>query len=319
MDAAEILEQLNLRGEMPVEALRAADAGRAELLPLFLRTIEQFPQEASTPAERRQLFWIFHLLGQWRETSAYRPLATLLRGPPDVIQDTFDQAIDRTIHRVMAQVFDGDPLPLYAIVGDEEADEFVRARMCETVALVAIRGALPREEAARFLQACFSDLKPMRGDLVWDGWQTAIALLGLTELEPLVMRAFRRGSISADWLRIRNFEDDLRRGVKNPTAPWQQETDYAPFVDTIAELADWDGYGPEPYGDEDVDEIDAASSGEFTRPPGPSTQSFKPAVISYKVNPYKNVGRNDPCPCGNGKKYKKCCLNKPVEVQAATN
>ncbi len=24
----------------------------------------------------------------------------------------------------------------------------------------------------------------------------------------------------------------------------------------------------------------------------------------------KNVGRNDPCPCGSGKKYKKCCLNK---------
>jgi len=25
---------------------------------------------------------------------------------------------------------------------------------------------------------------------------------------------------------------------------------------------------------------------------------------------YKNVGRNDPCPCGSGKKYKKCCLGK---------
>jgi uncharacterized protein YecA (UPF0149 family) len=22
------------------------------------------------------------------------------------------------------------------------------------------------------------------------------------------------------------------------------------------------------------------------------------------------VGRNEPCPCGSGKKYKKCCLNK---------
>lgn len=22
------------------------------------------------------------------------------------------------------------------------------------------------------------------------------------------------------------------------------------------------------------------------------------------------VGRNDPCPCGSGKKYKKCCLDK---------
>ena len=29
-----------------------------------------------------------------------------------------------------------------------------------------------------------------------------------------------------------------------------------------------------------------------------------------------SVGRNDPCPCGSGKKYKKCCLNKPAEVEA---
>ena len=24
----------------------------------------------------------------------------------------------------------------------------------------------------------------------------------------------------------------------------------------------------------------------------------------------KKIGRNDPCPCGSGKKYKHCCLNK---------
>jgi hypothetical protein len=28
----------------------------------------------------------------------------------------------------------------------------------------------------------------------------------------------------------------------------------------------------------------------------------------------KEVGRNDPCPCGSGKKYKKCCAQKsPME------
>jgi uncharacterized protein YecA (UPF0149 family) len=26
-----------------------------------------------------------------------------------------------------------------------------------------------------------------------------------------------------------------------------------------------------------------------------------------KVDPFKGVGRNDPCPCGSGKKFKKCC------------
>ncbi len=27
------------------------------------------------------------------------------------------------------------------------------------------------------------------------------------------------------------------------------------------------------------------------------------------VNSHRGVGRNDPCPCGSGKKFKKCCLN----------
>ncbi|MDQ7781681.1 MAG: SEC-C metal-binding domain-containing protein [Desulfomonilaceae bacterium] len=35
----------------------------------------------------------------------------------------------------------------------------------------------------------------------------------------------------------------------------------------------------------------------------------------------QKIGRNEPCPCGSGKKYKKCCLLKeqigtPVEVEA---
>jgi hypothetical protein len=28
----------------------------------------------------------------------------------------------------------------------------------------------------------------------------------------------------------------------------------------------------------------------------------------------KKIGRNDPCPCGSGKKYKKCCLGKELEI-----
>lgn len=28
----------------------------------------------------------------------------------------------------------------------------------------------------------------------------------------------------------------------------------------------------------------------------------------HEVEPASSLGRNDPCPCGSGKKYKKCCL-----------
>jgi uncharacterized protein YecA (UPF0149 family) len=30
----------------------------------------------------------------------------------------------------------------------------------------------------------------------------------------------------------------------------------------------------------------------------------------YKLKSGESVGRNDPCPCGSGKKYKKCCGTK---------
>jgi len=33
-------------------------------------------------------------------------------------------------------------------------------------------------------------------------------------------------------------------------------------------------------------------------------------------HPFKGVGRNDPCPCGSGRKFKKCCL---AQVQSASH
>ena len=35
----------------------------------------------------------------------------------------------------------------------------------------------------------------------------------------------------------------------------------------------------------------------------------EPKKVQPVVKP-KKIGRNDPCPCGSGKKYKKCCMNK---------
>ncbi len=35
------------------------------------------------------------------------------------------------------------------------------------------------------------------------------------------------------------------------------------------------------------------------------------------VRPEPKIGRNDPCPCGSGKKYKKCCANS-MRTEAST-
>jgi hypothetical protein len=92
------------------------------------------------------LFFIFHLLGEWRETSAYRALARFLRRPPDDVNAAISDAITMTTHRVMAAVFDGDPQPIYNIILDENADQFVRSSMCETLAMLVLQGRLDRSK-----------------------------------------------------------------------------------------------------------------------------------------------------------------------------
>jgi len=241
MEPASILLRLTQEEGLPRAALIAASEQRAEMLPLFLAEIERFI--AADAAERGRptpLFFIFHLLGEWRETSAYRPLARLLRCADDGLHPVLGDASTITTHRVMAAVFDGDPRPLYDIVLDPEADEFVRARMCETLAMLAVLGRLDRGEAARFLRDSWTSLEPRHSCYVWTGWTEAIAMLGLAELQPLVKEAFDRRFVHPSWTGYHYFESDLERALQNPAAPWPQDDgEYTLFGNTIDELSSW--------------------------------------------------------------------------------
>ena len=80
MDAGEILDQLTHAEGLPKAALQAASAQRAEMVPVFLDEIASYlALNLTDRAKPTPLFFIFHLLGEWREKSAYRPLARLLR------------------------------------------------------------------------------------------------------------------------------------------------------------------------------------------------------------------------------------------------
>jgi preprotein translocase subunit SecA len=49
----------------------------------------------------------------------------------------------------------------------------------------------------------------------------------------------------------------------------------------------------------------AAASGSAGVSPAPAPTKTA-TIMKNKDDPFANVGRNDPCPCGSGKKFKKC-------------
>jgi Protein of unknown function (DUF1186)/SEC-C motif len=308
MDVHEILERFTNYNGLPDEAIEAANADRAAMVPAFLQAVESFIKAgAEERAKPSPVFFIFHLLGSWREKSGYRLLAQLLRCPRDDLDYALGDAITETSARVMAGVFDGDPQPLYDIILDPEANEFVRSEMCQALAMVTLQGELPKPEAARFLAACFTEIKPEQSCFVWDGWQTAIAALGLAELRPQVKQAFERGSVDPSWLSFEDFEEDLNATLEFPESPgWFLEV-RAPFGDLLDEFSGW-GFQSEREREKERRTVRAELS-------------LWGVGLGQAFNRYRDVGRNDPCPCGSGKKFKKCCLDAhrdaPFQGEAA--
>ncbi len=239
----QILDQLGSGEGLPVDAIRAADTNRAAMVPLFLQAFDQF----ATLSRSRQdaLFFAFHLLGQWREKSAYRPLAAFLRRPSDEVEPILGDATTETTPRVMASVFDGDPNPIYEVILEPEADEFIRASMFDALVILTLRGELPREEVARFLESCYIGLQPQDECFAWHGWQGAIARLGLSELRSLVKQAFERGFINRSWLGFKDFEQDLQCALDGEPQSLQTPDEFELFGDTIEELSGWAAFAPE--------------------------------------------------------------------------
>jgi hypothetical protein len=298
MEPAAILDQLIYSEDLPREALRAARERCPDMVPLLVEQVESYvaADAATRPKGNTPLFFIFHLLGEWGETSAYRALARFLRSPPDDVDAAISDATTMTAHRVMAAVFDGDPYPIYNIILDENADEFVRSRMCETLAMLVLQDRLDRAEVAPFLRDCWINLQPRDGCYVWAGWQSAIAMLGLVELRDIVKEAFDRRIVNPGWLSYEDFESDLTLAILNSAEPGARRDDeYTLFGDTIEELSTWYCFS-EKYKQERE-----RVRNMLLAPLFPSSEPVR--------NPLRGVGRNDPCPCGSGKKYKKCCLH----------
>ncbi len=60
--------------------------------------------------------------------------------------------------------------------------------------------------------------------------------------------------------------------------------------------------------DDDCDENDSPDYDEDVIEDFDDEAELPPKTVVRRTD---KVGRNDPCPCGSGKKFKKCCLNKP--------
>jgi hypothetical protein len=233
--------------------------------------------ENRSPENAETVFFGLHLLAEKRETEALDPLlAVALEG--EALYDMIGDATAETLSAILISLYDGDPGKLKRVIEAAGADPWARVAALECYAWLVATGELPPEAGQEYLRSLFETLEPREAHPVWYGWQGCVSLLGLAELESLAARAFRSGFVENEIMAFEDFQADMRayRAAADPRESFS-------------------GRGLQPIDDA----LDALAAFE---------EEEEEAPLKPVENPTRAIGRNDPCPCGSGKKYKKCCL-----------
>jgi uncharacterized protein len=309
MDSEQIFAEFRAANKVPVDAVRAAGQRKDEVIPLLTAALERAIAEPLDRlyGEEGLIFLAVHLLGSWRITPAYRLVAQFLSSDQETVEWVLGDAVTNTIQRIMFNLFDGDAAPLRAIIENDGLDHYVRRRMLDAMGMLTSAGRIDRAEMADYLGALRDRIGADPDGIIWSGWAEIIAELGMRDLVGLVDQAYRAELIVPYLLSRDDFDRILHEAAAgHPMTGVGKE--YTPFGDVVEELADWTICD-----DSDETDREVAAIAETLRHPEP--RHFPELALAHFgvpqpeafTNPYRYTGRNDPCPCGSGKKFKRCC------------
>ncbi len=249
------------------------------------------------------LFCIIYLCGEKCDSRAYAPVCDLIVND-ETIDAWFGESATGDLGRILINLCDGDVEPLQRAIEAPEADEFARAAALQALAyLVRAKRFLGDDEMRAYLSRLAGEMQPRGESAVWHAWAFAIAQLGYEPLRGEVARVFSKKLIDPLDGSLDDFYFDLQLARRDPDGMAAfAAAGVEPFGSAIESLERWS----DEAGEEWEQIADDAEAGDETD--ALMLEDLPIVDGTPYLNPLREVGRNDPCPCGSGKKYKKCCL-----------
>jgi len=306
-----LLREIAIAEDVPRDAIARCMLCIPDVAPALLDAIERAAEApVDSQGELNLVYYGVYLLSAAREPRLYAPLLHLLRLPDADLEKLLGDEYVVDLPRIAIGAFDGDAQALFDLLCDTTADQLVRMSVFGIVAYLTWLGRIPHETTRAFLQRFDTDRPIPDGDIGWNGWETCIELLGWRDYAPLVAAAYADGRLDTGIGELRLFERGLAAAAA--AAPDDgsrfEKEGYgyiADVLDAIAVAAPLLGAFDDVLADDLDDKLDDALVDEEDEA---TEMSRWAAETTPRRNPLRHVGRNDPCPCGSGKKYKKCCL-----------
>jgi len=274
MELEEILASLSVNtGVFPREALKAAIADPARITPYLLEALD-LEWAASDNAYMLHLYAMY-LLAQFREQRAYRPIVDFFSVPGDAALDATGDFVTEDLGRTLASVCGGDMSLMRALVENPQANEYVRSAALRGMVCLVAQDIVPRDEVMAYFVSLFRGGLERQYTYTWNALTSCSCDLYPEEVFGDIQAAMDEGLVDEMSIDLGYVEESLARKKSSALMALRLGYEYRPIDDTIAEMEWWACFKHEPRRrSEDID---------------------------------GKVGRNAPCPCGSGRKYKYCC------------
>ena len=291
--------------ELPVAAIREVQEHRDIFAPRLMGSLEQAVSRVRNgdEPEGEASFFALFLLTELEVPEAFPVMLEAFRLPDDGPFELFGDAVHELVAPCLALFSGGNTDEIGRLVQDSNVNMYVRWSAAKAYKHLVRDEMISRRIAVdalhRHFEGCVENkdldmLAPLAcelGDLAAEG-----------SLET-IRSAYQRRLVDESIIDLAFIESQIASGEETV----KRELEYCRATgmsDTITELSRWAAFSKELPRPPRIPNPEPASISRPHLLPGDLVRS-QAAPTTILVD--HKVGRNDPCPCGSGKKFKKCC------------
>ena len=231
--------------------------------------------------------YAIYLLAQFREKRAY-PIIVRYFGQLGLQDDALDPTGDlvtEDLNSILASVCNGDLGLIKQLIEDQDVNEYVRSAALGSLVVLYNNEQISRGDLVSYFQTLLDHCLEQKEDPFF----VASVVCNCCDIHPgelydQLVACFDQALVDEDVISKKYLDRYLEIDKDSALARLKENRQCRLISNVITEMEWWACFHPTANVKQDP-----ASGFKYAHP--------------------SKVGRNDPCPCGSGKKYKKCCLH----------
>ncbi|MEL6106894.1 MAG: DUF1186 domain-containing protein [Planctomycetota bacterium] len=276
---------------------------RAQFTPHLIKLIEDATRDVR---EGRLLVGNAHsyatyLLAEFGETEAWPAIRAAISLPDERPFDLYDEGILEHFHVIIASLVGERSDQIDELIAKEEINLCVRWACIDAMFCQIRDGVTTREAVIARLGSLLREAID-RTDEIAETIVLRLDELGAESLLPLVEEAYAKELADTDLLDLDEFKENVAKA--QDTLP--QKLDDLPSPDELIAQLDHSSAFRDVVIDDELDDDFISTSALPASDWHDSLDDVSENETTVR-NDEARVGRNERCPCGSGKKYKKCC------------